>query len=117
RNDAIVVARNKWLRRMKTDRTFNLQDLEDALNEPLEAQRQDAPKFAPHFALRMKQLCPGRPIIETSLNRFAQDKITAIAYNYSKRLKQFNINNAAVLVINNKTGKVEAYLGSPDVTD
>jgi penicillin-binding protein 1C len=117
RNDAIVQARNKWLRRMKADETFNLRDLEDALNEPLDAQRQDAPKFAPHFAVRMKQMYPSRPIIKTSLNRFAQDKITAIAYNYSKRLKSLNINNAAVLVINNKTGKVEAYLGSPDATD
>ncbi len=117
KNDAIVNARNKWLRRMKADKVFNRQDLEDAFHEPLEAQRQDAPKFAPHFAVRMKQLYPGRPIIKTSLNRFSQDKITAIAYNYSKRLKSLNINNAAVLVINNKTGNVEAYLGSPDITD
>ncbi len=117
RNDAIVEARNKWLRRMKIDKIFSRRDIEDALHEPLDAQRQDAPKFAPHFALRMKQLYPGRPIIKTTLNRFSQDKITAIAYNYSKRLQSLNINNAAVLVINNKTRKVEAYLGSPDVSD
>lgn len=117
KNEAIVEARNKWLVRMKKDHLFSARDIEDALHEPLEAQRQEAPKSAPHFALRMKQQYPGNPIIKTSLNRFSQQKITAIAYNYSKRLQSMDINNAAVLVINNRTGKVEAYLGSPDATD
>ena len=117
KNEAIAEARNKWLTRMKRDQLFSTADIEDALHEPLEAQRQEAPKFASHFALRMKKLYPGHPIIKTSLNRFSQDKITTIAYNYSKRLQSLNINNAAVLVINNKTKKVEAYLGSPDASD
>ncbi len=117
KNDAIVKARNKWLRRMKEDKIFSQRDLDDALLEPLEAKRQDAPQQFPHFAIRMKQLYSGKPIIKTTLNRFSEEKITAIAYNYSKRLKAYNINNAAVLVINNKTRKVEAYLGSPDATD
>ena len=117
KNDAVVDARNKWLKKMQHDKTFSQRDIEDALHEPLEAQRQEAPHSVPHFALRMKQLYPGKPIIKTSLNRFSEEKITAIAYNYSKRIKSYNINNSAVLVINNKTGKVEAYLGSPDASD
>jgi len=117
RNDAIVQARNKWLKRMNADHIFSMKEIEDALHEPLEAQRLEAPRLAQHFALRMKQLYPGKPIIKTALNRFSQDKVTTITYNYSKRLQSLNVNNAAVLVVNNKTGKVEAYLGSPDVSD
>jgi penicillin-binding protein 1C len=117
KNDAIADARNKWLRRMKSDKLFNTRELDDAIHEPLEAKRMEAPKLAPQFALRMKQLYPNSPIIKTALNRSSQEKISALGYNYSKRLQALNINNSAVLVINNKTGKVEAYLGSTDVSD
>ena len=116
-NDVIVRARNKWLKRMKSDKIFSAGEIEDALREPLEAKRREAPKFAPHFALRMKGLYPEMPIIKTSLNRFNQEKVSTIVYNYSKRLLTYDIHNASVLVINNKTGRVEAYLGSPDVND
>jgi len=116
-NGAIVEARNKWLRRMKEDKIFPAGEIEDALREPIEAKRQEAPKFAPHFALRMKELYPGMPIVKTSLNRSSQAKISTIVYNYSKRLLAYDIHNASVLVINNKTRKVEAYLGSPDIND
>lgn len=116
-NEAIVQARNKWLKRMQEDKIFSPGEIEDALHEPLEAKRQEAPKFAPHFALRMKELYPGVPIIKTSLNRLSQEKVSTIVYNYSKRLLAYDIHNASVLIINNKTRKVEAYLGSPDIND
>jgi penicillin-binding protein 1C len=117
RNEAIVEARNKWLKRMREGKVFSDSEIEDALKEPLEAKRQDAPKFAPHFSLRMKQMYPDVPIIKTSLNRFNQEKTSTIVYNYSRRLLSYDIHNASVLIINNKTRKVEAYLGSPDIND
>ena len=46
-SDALIVARNKWLNRMKAGRLFPEKEIEDALNEPLDAVRSDAPMLAP----------------------------------------------------------------------
>jgi penicillin-binding protein 1C len=117
RNEELLTARNKWLKRMNADKVFSTADIENALNEPLGAMRQNAPALAPHFALRMHSLYPGQAVVNTSLNVANQQKVFAIASNYSKRMANLNIHNAAVFVINNKTNHVEAYIGSANPLD
>jgi len=116
-NETIVLYRNKWLARMKKEHIFPEKQIADAMREPLDAQRSESPKLAPHFANRIHGMYPSLPIAYTTLDYIKQQKITTITYNYSKRLKSYNINNAAVLVVNNKTHAVEAYLGSQNFFD
>ncbi|MEJ8755392.1 penicillin-binding protein 1C [Pontibacter sp. H259] len=116
-NARIVEFRNKWLQYYKQERAFPETAIQDALNEPLEATRLEAPKVAPHFAYRMFRKYKNQPIIKTTLNRQVQEKVEQLAYNYMQRLRYQNIHNAAVLVINNDTKAVEAYMGSADFTD
>jgi penicillin-binding protein 1C len=116
-NERIVAFRNKWLRYYQEQQAFPAADIEDALLEPLEARRQEAPKVAPHFAYRMFRRYKHQPIIKTTLNRQVQEKVEQLAYNYMQRLRHQNIHNAAVMVINNQTRAVEAYLGSADFYD
>ncbi|WP_232058436.1 penicillin-binding protein 1C [Nibribacter ruber] len=116
-NDRIVAFRNKWLQAYGQLNAFPQQAIEDALQEPLEAFRVQAPRLAPHFAYRMRQKYPGKPILKTTLNPAVQEKVQQLAFNYMQRLKALNIHNAAVLVINNQTKAVEAYLGSSDFLD
>lgn len=116
-NARIVEFRNKWLQYYKQEQAFPADALEDALQEPLEATRLEAPKVAPHFAYRMFSKYKNQPIIKTTLNRQVQEKVEQLAYNYMQRLHYQNIHNAAVLVINNETKAVEAYLGSADFSD
>ncbi|PVY38852.1 penicillin-binding protein 1C [Pontibacter virosus] len=116
-NERIVAFRNKWLRYYSAQQAFPASEIEDAFLEPLEARRQEAPKVAPHFAYRMFRRYKNQPIIKTTLNRQVQEKVEQLAYNYMQRLLYQNINNAAVLVINNQTRAVEAYLGSADFND
>ncbi|MBW8050014.1 MAG: penicillin-binding protein 1C [Cytophagales bacterium] len=134
-NDLIEKERNRWLKKFKADHIFPENMIEDALNEPLKAQRHQAPKFAPHFSYRLKSKYPGKAIIKTHLDGNIQNKVELITYNYIQRLKHFNIHNAAVIVIKNKSvvdGHVErqrnpdsvgarpvviAYLGNADFSD
>ncbi|MCH8316960.1 MAG: transglycosylase domain-containing protein, partial [Bacteroidetes bacterium] len=116
-NDLIEKERNRWLRKFKADNIFPENMIEDALNEPLKAQRHEAPKFAPHFAYRLKSKYPGKAIIKTHLDGNIQNKVELITYNYIQRLKHFNIHNAAVIVIKNKSVVVIAYLGNADFSD
>lgn len=113
-NDYIIKERNKWLKRFKAAELFPDQDIEDALNEPLDAYRHESPKIAPQYAYRMKTTFPELPIIATHLNYKKQIKVQNLVENYIKRLYNRNIKNSAVLVIDNQTNSVVTYVGSAD---
>ncbi len=114
KNQYIVQERNKWLRRFEKAQLFDKQTIEDAINEPLNAYRREAPKAAPHLAIRMKKENRGLPIIKTTLVPTRQAQAEQMTRNYVNRLRSMNIHNAAVIVVNNQTMNVEAYVGSAD---
>ncbi|MDQ4141936.1 MAG: penicillin-binding protein 1C, partial [Bacteroidota bacterium] len=116
-NIRIVAFRNKWLRYFAEQKAFPEKEIADAINEPLVAIRSEAPQIAPHFAYRLIRQNPNQAIIQTNLNRAIQEKVSQLAYNYLQQLRTKNIRNASVLVINNQTKAVEAYLGSADFSD
>ena len=99
---------------LKNEQVFHNQDIDDALSEPLNVQRHEAPKLAPHLSLRLKNEYPTEANIHSSLIRNKQLTIEKIVQNYVSRLYAMNIHNAAVMVINNKTHQVESYIGSAD---
>lgn len=116
-NEAIVHFRNKWLSNMKADHIFPAKEIDDAIAEPFDAKRNDLPKVAPHLAYRLHDKYRKSAMVVTTIDAKKQQQVNAITYNYSKRLKNYGIANAAVLVVNNHTHAVEAYLGSPDFSD
>jgi penicillin-binding protein 1C len=113
-NDFILKERNRWLNEFKESEVFHNQDIDDALSEPLNVKRHEAPKLAPHLSIRLKQENPTEANIHSSLIRNKQLTIEKIVQNYVSRLFAMNIHNAAVMVINNKTHQVESYIGSAD---
>jgi len=116
-NDQILTERNRWLRQFQQQHLFPNQDIEDAINEPLDAQRHAAPTLAPHLARRLVAQFPGQPIIHSTLRRGPQAKAEDLTRNYVRRLRELGISQAAVLVVNNRTRAVEAYVGSADFQD
>ena len=116
-NDRILMERNRWLRRFQAQRLFPDQDIADALAEPLDAHRHAAPTLAPHLARRLVTRFPGRAIIQSTLQRGPQAKAEDLTRNYVRRLRELGISQAAVLVVNNRTRAVEAYVGSADFQD
>ncbi|TAH17552.1 MAG: penicillin-binding protein 1C [Cytophagales bacterium] len=116
-NERIGKERNKWLNRFKENKAFDDQQIEDAISEPIAAKRLDAPALAPHFANYLHQQIPTIDIVKTTIRADVQSKVEDITYSYSRKLVGFNIHNAAVVVVDNKTRNIIAYLGSPDFAD
>ncbi|QIL77137.1 penicillin-binding protein 1C [Hymenobacter sp. HDW8] len=116
-NAAILAERNRWLWRFGGQNLFPEQDIADALLEPLDVERHAAPSLAPHLARRLVQRFPGQASISSTLQRGKQAKAEDLTRNYVRRLYALGITNAAVLVINNRTRAVEAYVGSADFGD
>ncbi|WP_374759930.1 penicillin-binding protein 1C [Fibrella rubiginis] len=119
-NAAVITARNAWLRRFLAAGTFPRQAIDNALLEPLNAHRRPAPNMAPHLSLRLQSEHPNEPVIVSTIQANVQAATERLVRQYVDRIKAQNIRNAAVLVIDNQTGAVEAYVGSAafgDVVD
>ena len=114
KNAYIVQERNKWLKRFGQTKLFDKQIIADAINEPLNAYRREAPKLAPHLAFRLKKENKHTPVIRTTIIPARQAQAEQMSRNYVNRLQSMNIHNAAVIVVNNQTMQVEAYVGSAD---
>jgi len=116
-NDKIVQERNKWLKRFEAEKNFPEEEIQDALTEKLTATRQAVPQFAPHVSIRLANSFPSTPIIHSTIDRSKQEKVENLAYNYIQRIHYRGITNCAVMVLNNETENVEAYLGSADFSN
>ncbi|SES90670.1 penicillin-binding protein 1C [Hymenobacter actinosclerus] len=116
-NEAVRQERNRWLRRFGAAGLFAKQDIEDALREPLNVRRHAAPTLAPHLSRRLVRQFPHQAIIRSSLQRAKQSRAEELTGNYVRRLHELGISQASVLVVNNRTRQVEAYVGSADFRD
>ncbi|MCS6821664.1 MAG: penicillin-binding protein 1C [Microscillaceae bacterium] len=116
-NFAIIQARNQWLKIFAQNRLFDNISIENALKEDLPAKRRAAPQEIPHLAYRLRRQFPEKLVIPTYINPDVQDRISQMARNYLQRIKNKQIYNISVLVVNNKSRAVEGYLGSADFYD
>ncbi|MCX6213918.1 penicillin-binding protein 1C [Spirosoma sp.] len=116
-NALVVQARNRWLTRFRTSHLFDETVIADALNEPLSAYRREAPQLAPHLARRLKSENPNTPIVKSSLNPSIQTTTERLMQQYANRIRAYDIHNAAVLIVDNSSWEVLAYVGSADFTN
>lgn len=115
-NDRIVQERNKWLRRFANDGVFSKKEIEDALAEPLQARRREVPRLIPHLAYRLETSL-NTPSIRSTIDRNTQLKIEKLTADYVHSLQLSGIHNAAVMVMDNQSREVIAYVGSQDFND
>ncbi|WP_317171206.1 penicillin-binding protein 1C [Spirosoma utsteinense] len=116
-NERVMQERNRWLNRFRTAHVYDETILIDALNEPLTAYRHEAPQLAPHLSRRLKAEQPGEPIIRSALSPGIQATAEQLVQNYANRIRVNDIHNAAVLIVDNQTQAVVAYVGSSDFRD
>ncbi|CAN5454091.1 penicillin-binding protein 1C [soil metagenome] len=118
KNNAFLLAeRNKWLSRLALEQTLPPSQLQDALAEPLQLKRKNLPAEAPHLCRRLHFSQDKKIIIQSTLDNSIQQKVQQLCYNHVQRLHQYNIRNAAIIVIDNETREVLAYAGSQDFND
>ncbi|MEM8604705.1 MAG: penicillin-binding protein 1C [Cyanobacteria bacterium P01_H01_bin.121] len=72
--------------------------------------------IAPHFLfwVAAQQATVNQAEIQTTLDRTLQEFVAAQAQQVVRHLAPHNVNHAAAIVIDNQTGDVLAYVGSPD---
>ena len=113
----IIKERNKWLTRFEKDNLFKTEIINDALAEPLDISFRKMNREAPHFSFFLHSKYPNQTILQTTLDRTIQQKAEQITQNYTKRLSKLGIYNSAILVVDNQTKEVRAYVGSQDFLD
>jgi penicillin-binding protein 1C len=113
----LTYERNKWLRRFYSEHIFDSLTIEDAIIEPNSTQRHRLPKYAPHLSYYLKKIYCDSPIIKTTLSLSTQLRVELLMENYMNRLRNLQINNCAIYILNNQTNSVEAYIGSNQFND
>jgi penicillin-binding protein 1C len=116
-NLRIVQERNRWLQRFRAAGLFDSTLINDALHEPLSARRLQAPASAPQFAWRLRFAFPSQLDIRSSVDSRTQLMASDIVSSYVQGLKLQQVHNASVLILDNQTGEVLTYIGSPEFTD
>ncbi len=114
-NDLITKERNRWLKIFADKKVFTEKQIVDALTEPFNASRADVPRYAPHLSQFLKKR--GRHIIHSSVDMNIQMKTEKLVKDYSRSLKLKNIQNAAIVIIDNASRRVVTYVGSADFYD
>jgi penicillin-binding protein 1C len=116
-NDKIEEERNRWLKIFESEKVFSKTVIADALLEPIKAKRHKSPKTAIHFAYLLHRLYPQTDIVPSYIKIDLQNKVEEITQAYMRSIGHYGVHNAAVLVIENETQRVLAYLGSPNFED
>ena len=108
-------ARNKVLDRMATSGRWSLETVADAKIETVYAYRARQQQLAPLLARRLLKNGDGQGAIKTTINGSLQRALEDYLSSYIRRLPEKT--SAAILVVDNDTAEVKAYLGSADFAD
>ncbi len=110
-------ARDKVLRLMHRAGKISSQQLEEALAEPIPERRADLPFLAPHLCTYLVQNYPSSSRLETTIDVKAQQLAEAILEAHLQPWRRQGITNGSVVIIENKTQQVLAFVGSADFFD
>lgn len=113
-HQAINDAKNLWLNRFKNAGLFNESLIKLALDETIRPKRRALPREVPHLSIHLQNKLKHQHIIETFIDLEHQKQIEQLTKVRINQLKQLNINNAAILVVDNESRQVIHYVGSAD---
>ncbi len=115
-SEVLLDRRNRLLRALEQQGSMDDQTLRESLFEPLPTWPHPMPTVAPHFARRVAGENPGCDP-RTTLDRGIQEQLEALARRHAGWLSRKGIQNLSILAVETATGKVRAYVGSPDFFD
>lgn len=116
-NDKIVSERNKWLNKIQQANLYSDETIEDAYIEPLTAKRLSVPRLLPQLSWKLVNQYADSVEINLTIDFDTQYKVSELTRNYVLQQKKYNIHNASVLVVDNETMELKAYVGSADFYD
>ena len=108
-------ARDKVLNRLAQFDVWTHEHVQDAKLEQIAQTSFEAPQIAPLLARRLLTMAPEQSIIQTTINSDLQLNVEELVAAYMHRLPAKT--SAAVLVVENDTSAVKAYLGTANFGD
>ncbi len=111
-NDNIRKSRDFWLEEVKLNKFFPDNIIEQAFHEPVKTKRNYIRNRANHICDRIYHSARKRGSISTSIKYPLQSAIENYCMTQISKLSSLGIKNIAVLVLDNKSGKVISYEGS-----
>ncbi|MBL0361082.1 MAG: penicillin-binding protein 1C [Elusimicrobia bacterium] len=116
RPEAARAQREKVLARVGERLGLSAADRAAALTAPLPTRRFPNPRRLPHLVERARRETTAgvrRYTVDPQLQAFCEDRLARAA----RRLRRHGVHNGAVIVVENATRRVLAYVGSPDFED
>jgi penicillin-binding protein 1C len=105
--------RDRLLRRLQKSGLISPLELGLALSEPMPAGMQAVPRLAPHLLDTLIARTQKRvPLFRSGIQAALQQDLTTLLEEESAKLFARNIRNAALVVIDNRTAEVAAYVGN-----
>ncbi|WP_431686289.1 penicillin-binding protein 1C [Hahella sp. NBU794] len=105
-------ARDKVIQRMRTFELWTQQETREALQEPVSAFFNPHPMLAPLLARRLSQAFPEQALIQTNIDSAQQTAAQGLVADYIRQFPEQT--SAAVLVVDNATLAVRAYVGTAE---
>lgn len=111
--DALYAKRDRLLDRLLASGHVDTLTYDLAKAEPLPDAPLPLPRLAPHLLERARWSSPQSPArIATTIDAPLQRFVTHVAQSHQQRLAGNGIHNLAILVADNETGEVRAYIGN-----
>lgn len=115
-HDRLLLKRNYLLDKLYNNNKISLQQLQLSKEEPLPIKRYSFEKVSSHLSRRLKNEY-NQSNIHTTINYDLQKRMSNIVNSYISYSNSEGIVNASLLVVENKTRDVKAYVGSQDFMD
>ena len=109
--DKLIKKRNYLLDKLYAKGKLTQQQLNLSKQEPLPETRYSFERVAPHLARRLYNTNK-KKVLHTTIDSDLQNKMQEIVRSYADFTHSEGITNAAMLVVENKTRDVKAYIGS-----
>lgn len=109
--DRLIDKRNRLLLKLYQKKVIDNITYSTAILEPAPTQVYELPKAAPHLLLQLSK-SNSQQCFQTTILSSLQHRVSQIAAQYHHQLKQSEIHNLAILVVDVKTRNVLAYVGN-----
>jgi len=113
----LQVKRNQLLKKLLIKNVIDLETYNLAIIEPLPEKEYRFKVVAPHLAQQIKNNFPSEKIITTTIDFKLQEYLEQVVKQYVAFQRRLGVKNGAILVVETKTGKVKAYVGSQGFFD
>ena len=108
----LLAKRNRLLKRLYEVQALSKLDYELALAEPLPDAPHALPRLAPHLLDTLMQQYPTQQRFHVTLDANLQQQLVTLAQRVGEQLALEGVQNLAILVIDNHSFAVKAYIGN-----